>query len=460
VSDWQTYLEANRDRFLDDLKSYLRIPSISSLPEHADDVAAAAKWVAERMRAIGVENVAVLPTGGHPVVYGDHLHAPGAPTILIYGHVDVQPTDPLELWDHPPFEPHVEGGRIVARGSNDDKGPSLAPLMAVEALLATEGALPVNVKFLYEGQEEIGSPQLPDFIAAERERLACDLVLSADGMQYDEGQPALWLALKGMCALQIDVKGANSDLHSGIFGGVAPNPLHALATILASLRDEGNVIRVEGFYDDVVPLTDADREQIAAVPFDDEAVKAELGVSALAPERGYTPREHNWARPTLEINGVWGGFQGAGVKTVIPSEAHAKITCRLVANQDPVAVAEAIARHARAHAPAGVTVDVAIDPQQVRAYLMPANHPGNGVARKVHLELFGVEPYHLRIGGSLPFCTLMLDLLGAYTVNFAFALLDEKQHAPNEFFRLENFELGARAYVRILQELAEADLSG
>ena len=460
MSDWQSYLEQNRDNFLGELVDFLRIPSISSLPEHAGDVADAADWVAARLKRMGIDNVEVLPTGGHPVVYGDHLHAPGKPTVLIYGHFDVQPVDPLELWDHPPFEAHLEDGRLYARGASDDKGNMLVPLLAIEALLETEGALPVNLKFLFEGQEEIGSPQLPPFIAAQRERLACDLVLSADGSQHDVEQPALWLGLKGLTALQIDVKGAKQDLHSGSYGGMVQNPIHALSAILASLRDDGGVIQVEGFYDDVVALTQTEREQIAAVPFDERAEAAQLGVSALIAERGYTPREHNWARPTLEVNGIWGGFQGAGTKTVLPNEAHAKITCRLVADQDPVAIAAAVERHVHAHTPAGVTVTVTTEVSKARPYLMPWDHPGNRAARTVHLELYGgTEPYYVRSGGSIPFCALMLDELGAYTVNFAFGLEDENAHAPNEFFRLVNFERGQRAYGRILQQLAETELA-
>jgi len=335
MTTWETYLAEHQSQFLDELLDFIRIPSISALPEHAADVQQAGEWVATRLAAAGAEHVEVMPTGGHPVVYGDWLHAPGKPTILLYGHFDVQPTDPLDLWTNPPFEPVVRDGRIYARGASDDKGGMLIPILAVEALLKAEGSLPVNVKFIFEGQEEIGSPQLADFMTAHRERFACDLVVSADGLQWSEDEPNLIVGLKGLSGMQIDVQGANSDLHSGLHGGGVQNPIHALVRILDSMRSPEGKILVEGFYDDVVPLSKADRALIAEVPYDEEAYKAELGIEEVFGEPGYTTRERIWARPTLEINGIWGGFQGEGTKTVLPNEAHAKISCRLVANQNP-----------------------------------------------------------------------------------------------------------------------------
>src|SRR5262249_20334743 len=270
MSSWQAYLDENKDRFLDELLDFLRIPSVSALPAHADDVARAGEWVATRLRAAGMERVQVLPTGGHPVVYGEWLRAPGKPTVLIYGHFDTQPADPLELWDSPPFEPAVRDGRVYARGATDDKGNMFTPILAVEALLKSEGALPINVKFFFEGQEEIGSPQIPAFVAANRELLACDLALSSDGSQWSETEPSILVALRGGCGVQIDVLGANSDLHSGMYGGAVQNPIHALVAILSSLRGDDGHILVDGFYDSVVPLSDQDRAEIAGVPFDVE----------------------------------------------------------------------------------------------------------------------------------------------------------------------------------------------
>ncbi|HEY3994055.1 MAG TPA: dipeptidase [Ktedonobacteraceae bacterium] len=451
---WETYLVEHRSQHQDELLQFLSIPSISSLPSHADAVQRAAQWVAERLTTAGLEQVQILPTGGHPVVYGEWLHAPEKPTVLIYGHFDTQPVDPLDLWTNPPFEPTISEDRVYARGASDDKGNMFTPILGVEALLKAEGALPINVKFFLEGQEEIGSPQLPAFIASHRELLACDLVLSSDGSQYGEDQPELMLSAKGLAGVQIDVRGAHGDLHSGMYGGAVPNPIHALTAILASLRSPEGKILVEGFYDTVLPLSDADRASIAAIPFDAQAYQERIGVTALLSEPGYTPQEHLAARPTLEINGIWGGFQGEGVKTVLPAEAHAKITCRLVANQEPSAIVDLIAKHVEKHTPAGVQVTVRALPGTARPYLIPADHWGNQAAASVLQELYGKAPYHARVGGSIPVCELFLTHLGAYTVGFAFGLGDEQIHAPNEFFRLSSFRRGPVAYCKILHHLA------
>ncbi len=458
MSDWQRYLDDNQARFLDELFDYLRIPSVSSISEHAGDVARAATWVADRFRAAGIENVENIPTGGHPVVYGDWMHAPGSLTVLIYGHFDVQPADPFDLWTSPPFEPEIRDGRIYARGATDDKGNSLIPVLAVEALLKTTRRLPVNVKFLYEGQEEIGSPQLPSFMEQNRERLACDLVISADGVQYSEEQPGLFIAFKGICAMHLDITGPDRDLHSGICGGAVQNPIHALAEILASMRGGDGKITVKGFYNSVVPLSETDRRQIAEVPHDDDEYKRWLGVDELFGEPGFTTIERVWARPTLEVNGIWGGFQGEGVKTVLPSEAHAKITCRLVPNQDSGSIVEAITRHVNENSPPGVRVVVTPFEGSAPPYFMPPDHPANEAAAEVLTELYNTAPYYLRSGGSLPICSHFRDILGVYSLNFAFALEDENMHSPDEFFRVASFERGQRAYVMLLEKLAEQGL--
>lgn len=455
MASWESYLTEHKEQFLNELLDFIRIPSISALPEHADDVEQAGRWVAERLRAAGVENVEMMPTGGHPVVYGDWLHAPGKPTILIYGHFDTQPVDPLDLWTNPPFEPVVKDGRIYGRGASDDKGCMLTPILAVEALLKTQGALPVNVKFIFEGQEEIGSPQLPDFMAANRNRFACDLVVSADGLQWSEDQPSLLMGLKGLSGVQIDVRGANSDLHSGLHGGAIQNPIHALAQILASMRSPEGKILVDGFYDDVVPLSQEDRERIAEIPFDLSAYKAELDVDDIFGEPGYTTRERQWARPTLEVNGIWGGFQGEGTKTVLPNQAHAKITCRLVANQEPAKIAQLLKEHVAKNTPPGVRVTVQKLPGNSDPYLIPADHPGNQITVEVLKELYGKEPYYTRLGGSIPVCPLFLKELNAYTVNFAFSLDDERLHAPDEFFRTSSFERGQKGYCLLLEQLSQ-----
>lgn len=452
---WYDYLAENKERFLEELLDFLRIPSISSLPENAADVRKAGEWVMKRMSAAGIEHIEMMETGGHPVVYGDWLHAPGKPTILIYGHFDVQPVDPLELWESPPFEPAIRNGRVYARGANDDKGNMLTPILATEALLQSEGQLPVNVKFFFEGQEEIGSPTLPPFVAANQDKFACDMVVSSDGGQYSDTQPELAIGLRGLAALQIDVRGPNVDVHSGMYGGAINNPIHALVQILASMRSPQGKILVDGFYDRVRSLTAEDRAQIAVVPHDDADFQAKIEIDATYGEPGFSTLERIWARPTLEVNGIWGGFQGQGTKTVLPSAAHAKITCRLVADQDPAEIVQLLTAHIKANTPPGVDVTVKPEASAAEPYLMPADHPGNAAARDVHLELYGKEPLYVRSGGSIPFCSLFHKVLGVYTVNFAFALTDEKQHSPNEFFRLHNFERGQRAYCMLLERLAE-----
>ncbi len=450
-----TYLEQRRTQSLQELQEILRIPSISSLPEHAGDVQRAARWTADRLAAAGIENIAIMPTGGHPVIYGDWLHAEGRPTVLIYGHFDVQPVDPVDLWTTSPFDPQIRDGRIYARGASDMKGNLLISILAIEALLQ-DGKLPVNVKFFLEGQEEIGSPQLPAFVQQHRELFAADVVISADGTQWSEDQPAMLIGLRGGCGVQIDVRGAKGDLHSGIYGGAVANPIHALVRILDSMRSADGKILVEGFFDDVVPLSDEDRRAIAAIPFDETAYKEELGVPDLYGEPGYTPLERAWARPTLEINGIWGGFQGDGVKTVLPSEAHAKITCRLVPNQEPASIAQHLIEHARTVAPPGVTVEATALPFEAKPYIIARDHWANDVAAGVLTELYGKEPFYTRLGGSVPVAELFSTHLQAFTVSFAFGLEDEGAHAPNEFLRLRNFERGQEAWVRLFERLGSA----
>ena len=454
MTTWQSFLQEHRQQHLDELVDFLRIPSVSSLPAHADDVQRAGQWVADRMATAGIESVRVIPTAGHPVVYGDWQHAPGLPTILIYGHFDTQPVDPLDGWVIPPFEPAIQGDRLYARGASDDKGNMLLPILVVEALLQTEKTLPVNLKFLFEGQEEIGSPQLPGFIEAHKELLACDVVFSADGVQWTEDQPCVFLGFRGQRALQIDVQGPRADLHSGIFGGAVQNPLHALVHILESMHDAEGGITVDGLCDGVRELTDDERAQIAAVPFDEREYKTALGVDELFGEAGYSTYERAWVRPTLEVTGIWGGFQGDGVKAVLPATAHAKISCRLVADQDPGGVVSAFTRHVASHAPAGVTATVTPLTSHAYPYSITADHPGIKAAHEVLEELYGRAPHYVRLGGTLPICSLFLDSLNADTVMFSFGLEDENIHAPNEFLRLSSFDRGLQAYGMLLQRLA------
>jgi len=453
TATWKTYLDENQPRFLNELLDLLRIPSISADSAHAGDVQRAAEWVAARVGAAGMEHTQVMATGGHPVVVADWLHAPGKPTVMIYGHFDVQPVDPLNLWTKPPFEPDVRDGKVFARGATDDKGNMLVPVLAVEAMLRATGGLPVNLKFFLEGQEEIGSPQLGEFIAKHKDLLACDSVISSDGAQWSPTQPVILVGLRGACGVQLDVKASRADLHSGLYGGMVQNPNHALATIIASMHDVDGRISVAGFYDDVLPLSDLDRQRIARVPYDEAAEIEALDVPGLFGEVGYTARERVWGRPTLEVNGMWGGFQGEGVKTVLPSEAHAKITCRLVADQNPSRVVQCLVDHVKAHTPPGVTVTATPLPTHAYPYLVPDDEPGNAAVREVLVELYGAEPYYVRSGGSIPVCSLFQRHLGAYTASFAFGLEDEGAHSPDEFFRLESFRKGQDAYCRLLERL-------
>jgi acetylornithine deacetylase/succinyl-diaminopimelate desuccinylase-like protein len=333
----------------------------------------------------------------------------------------------------------------------------LSPILALESLLDTAGELPVNVKVLFEGEEEIGSPHLGPVVEQNRERLACEFALSADGFQGGEDQPALLVGWKGMCALQVDVEGFQADLHSGVYGGTVQNPIHALARLLDSMRSAEGEILVEGFYEDVVDLTPGERSEIAAVPFDEGAYKEQLGVGELFGEPGYTTRERAWVRPTLEINGIWGGFQEEGVKTVIPKEAHAKITCRLVADQIPEKILRNLSSHIRRNTPPGVEVEVHPEEATAPPYVVPSDHPGNRAAHAVLEEIYGRPPHYTRAGGTLPVCGIFLDLLDVYTVTFAFGLDDENQHAPDEFFRLASFERGQNAYRMLLARLAQQE---
>jgi acetylornithine deacetylase/succinyl-diaminopimelate desuccinylase-like protein len=452
---WETYLEEHRNQFIDELLEFLSIPSISALPERKQDVQRAAEWLEARMKAGGIESVRIMPTGGHPVVYGEWLHASGRPTVLIYGHFDTQPADPLDLWHDPPFEPVIKEGRIYARGATDDKGNLFIPIIVTEALLKAGGSLPVNVKFLFEGQEEIGSPQLPHFIAANKDLLSCDLVLSADGGQWAEDQPALILGTRGLIAVSIDVEGPGHDLHSGMYGGTIANPIHALVKILDSMHDEDGRVTVDGFYDSVRSLTDEERAQLGRVPFDEARYVREIGVNCVFGEPGFTTYERAWARPTLETNGIYGGFQGAGMKTVLPSRAHAKISCRLVADQEPSEIGDLVLAHVKKVSSPGVKVTATKAESGAIPYLVPADCRGMRIAASVLQDLYGKEPYQIRSGGTIPVNALFLDTLGVYTIVFGFGLEDERQHSPNEFFRLSGYERGQRAYGMLLNRLGE-----
>jgi acetylornithine deacetylase/succinyl-diaminopimelate desuccinylase-like protein len=454
---WSDYLDSHQPRFVQELLDFVAIPSVSAAPAHKDDVVAAGSWVVRRLQQAGIDNVRMLPTDGHPVVYGDWLHA-GAdkPTVLIYGHFDVQPAEPFDLWDTPPFEPVVRDGRLYGRGASDDKGGMLIPVVAAEALLATTGRLPVNVKFFLEGQEEIGSPHLPPFIRANGALLKADMIFSADGSQWAEDQPNLIVGLKGLVAAELVVTGAKGDQHSGQQGGGIANPIQGLSQIVTSMKGADGRITVAGFYDDVIDLTAEDRAAIARVPFDEAAYVADMGVTETFGEAGYTTRERLWARPTFELNGVWGGWQGAGIKTVLPAEARAKITCRLVANQTPDQIFDLMAAHVAAHTPPGLRARLERLAGSADPFLVPSGHNSSTLAGEVLTEVYGRAPFITRSGGSIPVMTMLLGELGVHATVFAFGMADENLHAPNEFFRLSNFRTGQTAYCRLLERLGDA----
>lgn len=450
----ETYLNEHRDEHLQQLMELLRIPSISALSEHRADMRRAAEWLAAELRRIGLSRAEVMETGGHPLVYAERLDNPGGPTALIYGHYDVQPVDPLDLWTTPPFEPEIRDGKLYARGASDDKGQVFMHLKVIEALLTVEGRLPVNIKLLIEGEEEIGSENLERFIAAHKDLLKADVVVISDTALYARGVPSLTYALRGLAALEVHVTGARGDLHSGAFGGAAPNAAQALVQLLATLHRPDGGVAVEGFYDQVRPLTQEERDGFAALGFDEERLKAELGVDALPGEPGYTALERLWARPTLEINGIFGGFQGEGTKTVIPARAGAKITCRLVPDQEPEQVLDVIEAHLTAHCPPGVKVEIR-RMGGAPAAITPIDHPAIQAAMKALTEAYGAEARFIRTGGSIPIVGTFGAVLGAPCVLMGFGLEEENFHAPDEHFHLENFDLGMRALYRFWHYLAE-----
>jgi acetylornithine deacetylase/succinyl-diaminopimelate desuccinylase-like protein len=451
--DLRAHLDATRDARLASYQEFLRIPSISALPEHAPDCRRAAEWLAARLTEAGLEHVEVCETGGHPVVYADFLHAPDAPTVLVYGHYDVQPVDPLELWTSPPFEPVVVGDRILARGASDDKGQIHAHLMAAAALLATRGRLPLNVKYLFEGEEESTSEHLDHWLEAERERLAADVAIISDTGFFEGNVPAITVGLRGIMYSQIDVVLAEKDFHSGSYGGVVANPANALASIIAALKGPDGRVRIPGFYDDVVPLSDADRAAFAALPFDAEAYREEIGVPALVGESGFGPLERRGARPTLDVNGIWAGFTGEGSKTIIPAHAHAKVSCRLVSAQDPHRIFEAFRAYVEEIAPPGVTTTVQLLGAG-RPSLTPIDHPATQAAARALEATFGQPPVFIREGGSIPVCASFDTILGLPIVLLGFVQPNSGAHAPNEWMDLGNYETSILTIARTWDELA------
>ena len=449
------FINVNRDRYLDELKVLLAIPSISALPQHAGDVKRCAEWCADEMRRIGLQNVRLIETAGNPVVYGDWLGAPGAPTILFYGHYDVQPVDPLELWESPPFEATVRDGEIYARGSADDKGQVFMHLKAVEAHLKQSARLPVNMKFILEGEEEVGSVNLDDFVRAHRSDLAANVVVISDSPMFARGVPSICYGLRGLVYCQIDLRGSSTDLHSGSFGGAVANPAFVLAQMLAQMKDRGGRVKITGFYDDVVPLQEEERKAWASLPFNERKYKKDFGIPKVYGETDYTTLERTWARPTFEVNGLLSGFTGEGAKTVLPAVAMAKVSMRLVPNQDPDKIAKLFEAHVLDIAPKTVEVKVT-RMHGGKPWMTSYDNPFVKAAGRAIEKGFGQKPVYTREGGSIPVVSTFQEELGLPSVLFGVGLPDENAHAPNEKLDVGNFHSGIVASAILYDEIAKA----
>ncbi len=447
------FLNANHERFLEELKDFLRIPSVSTTEEHKADVQAAAEWVAANLRKIGAKNVQILPTKRHPVVYGEIGAAKNAPTVLVYGHYDVQPPDPEEKWETPPFEPSIRGERLYARGASDMKGQVMASLKAAEAV-ANSGS-PVNIKFIIEGEEEIGSPDLAPFIAEHKEMLAADVCLNPDAGMLAPDLPTITYGLRGLAYFELYVYGPTHDLHSGVYGGVVHNPAQAIAELIAGMHDKNGRVTLPGFYDKVLPLSEEERAALADLPFDPEKFYLEqTGVPKLWGEPEYTPIERTGARPTLEINGLYSGYIGEGAKTVIPSYAMAKISCRLVPKQDPAEVAEQLRAYLEANAPDTIRWELKVM-DGAPASIVNLNQPAVKALAKAMEETWGRGPVYRREGGSIPVVGQMQEILGLESVLTGFGLPDSLIHAPNENLHLPTWRKGMEALVRFFYRFAE-----
>jgi len=447
------FLDATKEARVEAFKALLRIPSVSGLPEHAGDCLAAAEFVAADLRAAGMEHVEVCGTGGHPVVYADWLHAAGKPTVLVYAHYDVQPVDPVDLWESPPFVPVVKEGKMLARGAADDKCHVSMHTRAVEALMKTRGALPVNLKFVIEGEEESSSIHLDDWLGNNRERLTADFAVISDTGFFEGNLPAITIGLRGLVYLQLDVTGSRVDLHSGGYGGAVGNPVNALCQIVAALKGSDGRVKVPGFYDDVVDMAPLDKQAFASLPFDEKEYIESIGVPGLTGEPGFTTLERLGARPTFDVCGIWGGFEGDGPKTIIPAHAHAKLSFRLVANQDPEKVFGLIARYVEAVAPKSVRYSI----QRLgdgKPSLTPIDNPATQAAARAIEATFGAPPLYIREGGSVPVCASFESILGLSTVLFGFTPPDGQFHAPNEWMWMSNYETGIEAIARYWDEIS------
>lgn len=448
-----TYIEQHQDRFLQELIDLLKVPSVSADPAYAEDVTHAASLLSERLREIGMDNVEICDTDGFPIVYGEKLVDEALPTVLVYGHYDVQPPDPVELWDSAPFEPVIKDGKIYARGACDDKGQMYMHLKAVE-LMMQNGGLPCNVKFMIEGEEEVGSENLDIFVRNNREKLKADLVLISDTAMIANDVPAITVGLRGLSYVQVEVTGPNRDLHSGIYGGAVANPINVLADMISDLFDENRRINIPGFYDDASEVSEADRAELAKAPFDLEAYKRSIAIGDVQGEKGYSTTERCSIRPSLDINGIWGGYIGEGAKTVLPSKAYAKLSCRLVPGQDPKKITDLLIRHIEGMAPESVKVKVTPH-HGGEPYLTPTDFVGYQAAYKALETTFGKPPVPVRGGGSIPIVAMFEEELGTKSVLMGFGLDSDAIHSPNEHFGVFNFLKGIQTIPFFYQNLAE-----
>ncbi len=448
------FIDENHDLFIEQLKELLRLESISSDPDKEQACLDSANWLADHLKGIGLQGVEILPTTGKPLVYAHHPGPAGAPTVLIYGHYDVQPVDPLDLWDSPPFEPVIKDGKIWGRGTTDDKGQLFVHAKALEAILKFKEKLPLTVKVLFEGEEEVGSPALTKWLPDHLDLLDCDLVLVSDTSMIGKGKPSINYGLRGLAYLQVDMEGATGDLHSGSYGGGVANPINEIADLLASMKDENNHVTIEGFYDDVLELTDADKANYASLSDGGERIVEETGAPKAYGEKGFSTAQRLSARPTLDANGIWGGFQGDGAKTVLPAKAGMKVSMRLVPNQNPKKIADLFRQHVAKHASDAVRVKVT-EMHGGHAFVCPLDEPVLKKAATALEEVYGEQCMFTREGGSIPIIADMARELKKPVVLMGFGLNNEQAHAPNEHFDLDNFFHGIKASIIYLYKLAE-----
>jgi acetylornithine deacetylase/succinyl-diaminopimelate desuccinylase-like protein len=454
MSSTISYIDEHKEEFKEQLFEFLRIPSISTDSSKKGEVKKAAQFLSDRLNDLGLDQVEIFDTPGNPIVYAEYMPHDDRPTVLVYGHYDVQPPDPMDLWETPPFEPTVRDGDIYARGSSDDKGQSFTHVKALEAYIKSDATFPVNIKFIFEGEEEIGSPSLVPFLEEHKDLLECDMVLISDTSMYAQDTPSITYGLRGLAYMEIKLTGPNRDLHSGTYGGAVDNPLNVLANMIAKLKDEDGHIQIPGFYDDVVELTADDRETYENLPFDEEAYMEELGVEALHGEKGYCTKERASARPTLDVNGIWGGYQGEGAKTVLPSKGGAKVSMRLVPNQDPKKIAQLFKDYIEQIAPDTVDVEV-VEHHGGHPAITDLSFYGLQAAAKAFKKIYGKEPLFTREGGSIPIVADFQKILGAESILMGFGLDSDAIHSPNEKFSLKDFYRGIKTSATFFELLPD-----